>query len=240
MLSKKQLEQEKEYKFPYHHLLRRGMPRGIEYFSYLDIVIRLLKQYKNRIILDLGCGDGKGTKELSKSFKKIIGVDYSKQAISFAKAFSLNVNFKVIDFTKTKIPKLKCDVIVCIEVMEHIKPDKLSIFIRNIANVLKKRGIVIISTPTTNLKLAKKHYQHFNEKKLDDLFKEFFHKKTVMYHSNKYAFFLFFLLRGVVTNRWYDINISLMNYILLKFYKLFVEKANRSNGLRIIYVCEKK
>jgi SAM-dependent methyltransferase len=241
MLSKEQEKQEEEYEFPYHHLLKRNMVRGIEYFSYLDIIINVLKKTGSKIILDLGCGDGKGTKELSKFFDRLVGIDYSKRAILFAKAFSPNIEFKTFDFTeKIEIFKSSFDAVVCMEVLEHIKPNKLKIFIENISKVLKKGGTVIITTPTPNFRLEEKHYQHFTEEKLDKLFENNFNKKKVICHSKKSAYFLFFILRGIITNRYYDFNISLLNYLLFKFYKLFVEKANKSNGQRIIYVCKKK
>ncbi|MBW2996327.1 class I SAM-dependent methyltransferase [Candidatus Woesearchaeota archaeon] len=240
MLSKEQEKQEREYEFPYHHLLKRKTARGIEYFSYLDIVITLLKKYNSKNILDLGCGDGRGTKELSHFFKRVEGVDYSERAISFAKAFSPNINFKVIDFSKEiNEYNLNFDSVVCIEVIEHIKSDILKMFIRNISKVLKKKGIVIITTPTFKMRLPKKHYQHFNEEKLESLFGKEFHKNEVVYHSNKYFYFLFFVFRGLLTNRFYDFNISFINYLLFKFYKLFVEKASKSNGQRIICVFER-
>ncbi|MDC0376153.1 class I SAM-dependent methyltransferase [Pelagibacteraceae bacterium] len=39
-------------------------------------------------IVDVGCGDGRITKELSETFntKKILGIDYSSKAINLAKA----------------------------------------------------------------------------------------------------------------------------------------------------------
>ena len=180
-LSKKQLKQEKEYKIPYHHLLKKGELRGIEYFSYLDIIIKLLKEYNQKTILDVGCGDGKITKELNKHFKNVVGVDYSRRAISFAKRFSPNTHFEVIDFTK-EINKSKFCAVVCIEVLEHIELRKLKVFVSNISKIIKKKGVVIVTTPTTNLKLQDKHYQHFNEKKLDCLISKFFIKNKVIYH----------------------------------------------------------
>ncbi len=240
-LSKEQLEQEKEYKIPYHHLLKKGELRGIEYFSYLDIIIRLLKEYNPEKILDVGCGDGRVAKELNKHFKNIVGVDYSRRAISFAKRFSPNVPFGVIDFTKEiNKYKSKFGAVVCVEVLEHIQPQKLGMFVDNISKTLKKEGVVIVTTPTTNLKLQQKHHQHFNEKKLDYLFSKSFIKKKVIYHSNKFTNLIFFIFRGVFTNRFYDIKIKPINLTISKFYRLFVEKANESNGQRIIYVCEKK
>jgi len=241
MLSKKQEIQEQEYAFPYHHLLKRKELRGIEYFSYLDTVIKLIQKQKNPFVLDLGCGDGKGTKEFKKFFKKVSGIDYSKMAISFARAFSPNIDFKVFDFTQktNKLPP-QYQIVVCMEVIEHIPPEKLENFAENIAKVLQPEGKIIITTLTTNLKVAKKHYQHFNEKKLDHLLEKYFQKEGVTYQSNKYSYFLFFLLRGILTNRYYDFNLPLINHFLSKLHKLLVEKATSKTGRRIVYIGKKK
>lgn len=240
MLSGKQSKQEQEYQIPYHYLFERKLHRGIHYFSYLDIVIALLKYYKNKKILDVGCGEGRGTFEISKTCKNIEGVDYSKRAIAFAQAFAPSIKFNVIDFTKSILMEQKFDAAISIEVFEHIPPEKLKVFVSNISKVVKKGGIFVLTTPTPNTQISKKHYQHFTEEKLDKVLNRLFKKRKVIYHSNKYWNILFIILRGFLFSRYHSINFKFLNYFLYKFYKLFVERANKANGGRIIYLCEKK
>ena len=49
------------------------------------------------------------------------------------------------------LPK-KCDVIVSMEVLEHILPSKTNIFLENIYGNLKNKGYVIISSPNPDKK----------------------------------------------------------------------------------------
>ena len=59
-------------------------------------------------LIDVGCGDGRLIYEAIgyKKFSKLVGVDYSDKAISFAKIINNNCKFYRIDLT-TNISKLK-------------------------------------------------------------------------------------------------------------------------------------
>jgi len=240
MSTKKQILQEEEYIFPYHYLFKRKLHRGIHYFSYIDMIISLLNRYKiKRNILDLGCGDGRAALELSKNFKDVKGIDYSEKAIAFAKAFSSKVDYKVLNILKENIQD-KFDAVVCIEVIEHIDPSSLKRFIRKIVPFLKKNGILIITTPTPNMRMIEKHYQHFTKEKIDSYLPYEFEFLEDVYQTNKYWDKLFILLRGLLHTRFHSINFRLPNYLLYLFFKFLVEKANAKTGERIIYVCKRK
>ena len=64
-------------------------------------------------IIDIGCGDGKVTREIKASFpmKEVIGVDYSEKSLQFARAFSPHIPF----LTKTE---KQFDAFVLVEVFE--------------------------------------------------------------------------------------------------------------------------
>ena len=239
MKSKEQGLQEQEYKFPYHHLLNRDQPRGVEYFAYLDQAIRFLKKSNPSLVLDIGCGDGKSTQELDKHFEKVIGIDYSPKAISFAQAFSPQITFLNVNIVEDKIIQ-KGEAALCMEVIEHIPPNKLPEFIKAISKLLKPGSTLVITTPTTLLKIPKKHYQHFTEEKISLLLEKDFIKRKVIYHQKKNIHLLFFILRGILTNRWYNVNIRTLNRLLIILYTNLVRKASVSNGQRIIYVAEKR
>lgn len=100
------------------------------------------------MILDIGCGDGFFTNELTYIFpkSKVYGMDISKKAIKKA-----SIKYKKIKFVfgnseeKLPFPKNCFDLIFCGEIVEHIVDiDKFFIEIRK---VLKKDGLIIITTP---------------------------------------------------------------------------------------------
>lgn len=135
-------------------------------FTYGSLLL-LINRYvnPNTKILDLGCGVGTIDFYLSNKCNFVTCVDYSNKAIEIAKAnaeilgVSKNLIFLQKKFPEQKI-KGKYDIVLCIEILEHIVNDKLAIL--NVKNLLSNNGIVIISVPSINsplykLKLAKRH-----------------------------------------------------------------------------------
>lgn len=107
---------------------------------------------KNKKILDLGCGSGYGSKILSKNEKLIIGADYSKHSINYAKKKynSEKIFFVTLDACskkeiEKKLKKSYFDLIISFDVIEHL--EKYFDFLENITYLIKKEGVVIIGCP---------------------------------------------------------------------------------------------
>jgi 2-polyprenyl-3-methyl-5-hydroxy-6-metoxy-1,4-benzoquinol methylase len=137
-------------------------------FNYLYKTLRksILKYKKDMSILDIGCGNGYLTKKITKGFKNIVAIDNSKSAIKFAKKkYKGNVKFINVDLNNYIIKK-KFNIILLIEVIEHIYlPD---LFLKKIAKLMNKNSILIISTPYHGylknlvISLLNKFDSHFN------------------------------------------------------------------------------
>ncbi len=160
--------QEKEYNFPYHYLdiyspIYRVL--GFERVLLLEFVAELCLKQKPHSLLDVGCGDGRFLYEMRKRNIKCEGVDVSKRAINFAKAFNPENTFYIENIITSRVKK-KYDLITCLEVIEHLPPEELPQFILSLKKRLTKKGKIIITVPTTNIPVAKKHYQHFTDEKI--------------------------------------------------------------------------
>ncbi|NTV24573.1 MAG: class I SAM-dependent methyltransferase, partial [Nanoarchaeota archaeon] len=193
-LSKNQKVQEDQYSFPYHYAdLLAEIYRGIYYVHYLDLLRKVKKLAgtdQKKTIIDAGCGDGRLCFELSKGKSKIIGLDYSKKALAFARAFSPSVEFREHDLTK-KID-LKGDTVILMETLEHIRLNDVEKVIENVAGMLETGGRLIITVPSKNLKLADKHYQHFDEESLKRHLSRWFNvEKIEGYHRKGFPKFMF-------------------------------------------------
>ena len=72
-------------------------------------------------IIDAACGTGYGSNLLAKKAKSVLGIDYSKEAILFAKANyqSKNITFKVDNILNFNFKK-KYDAIITLETLEHL------------------------------------------------------------------------------------------------------------------------
>lgn len=110
---------------------------------------------KDKIVADIGCGAGYGAEILSKAgARKIYGCDLSKQAIEFARRrFNKWGEFSVQNAVDLKeYPDRFADVVILSEVLEHVKEYNVERrAIEELKRVTKSGGIIIISTPNTEL-----------------------------------------------------------------------------------------
>lgn len=123
------------------------------------------KDTKKLTLLDAGCGMGLASIYWSSKFKKVFGVDLDKEKIEEAKILAKdnhikNVSFKSADLLKGNFTKEKFDVVICFEVIEHVKDHKK--LIKTFSRRLKKGGEIILSFPSNSYisALAQKSLKH--------------------------------------------------------------------------------
>ena len=108
--------------------------------------------FKNKKILDLGCGGGILSESLAEEGAELIAIDQSKKLINEAKKRAKLKNFKINYQCKSiknlKEKKMKFDIIICLEVIEHVEDYKN--FLKFTFECLKKNGIIIFSTINRN------------------------------------------------------------------------------------------
>jgi ubiquinone/menaquinone biosynthesis C-methylase UbiE len=103
---------------------------------------------QNKIVLDVPCGMGWGTSLIS-GYKKCFGVDIDKGSIIEAnkKYKSSNLFFKEGNLTQIPFDDNFFDVLICLEGFEHITFLEGQKFLLEAKRVLKKEGLLILSTP---------------------------------------------------------------------------------------------
>lgn len=101
-------------------------------------------------VIDIGCGAGYGSYELSKYAQNVLGIDIATEAIEFAKTNyqSLNLNFQVSDCRDIHL-RNEYDVAVSFEVIEHI--DDIASYLNSVKSTLKEMGTFIVSTPNKKM-----------------------------------------------------------------------------------------
>lgn len=102
---------------------------------------------KDKIVLDIASGEGYGSNLISRVAKQVIGVDIDELAVQHAneKYKSANLFFKQGNAASIPLDNESVDVLVSFETLEH--HDKHDEMMQEVKRLLRKDGILIISTP---------------------------------------------------------------------------------------------
>jgi ubiquinone/menaquinone biosynthesis C-methylase UbiE len=111
-----------------------------------ELVKNLLRGIKPENILDIGCGTGETLSFLKKLYSKadLYGIDMSQKAVKYTKQKG-HRNVYRGDSIKLPFKNNFFDVVLFLDVLEHIQNDKKAI--NEAKRVLKKNGIIIITAP---------------------------------------------------------------------------------------------
>ena len=105
-------------------------------------------------VLDIGCGGGLLCEPMARLGANVLGIDVVEKNIKVAslhaKEMDLNIKYRHISAEELIKEKLAFDVILNMEVIEHV--ENPGFFIDICANLLKKGGLMFCSTINKNLK----------------------------------------------------------------------------------------
>lgn len=142
---------------------------GNKNFTY-SYMLKIIKQFlrKEMKVLDIGCGVGTIDFYLAKKCRLITGVDYSCKAIKMAELNAQKLGIlENLKFYQRKFPEQgiwgKYDMVLCLEVLEHIKDDQLAV--EKIKKLLCKNGVALFSVPSLNSPLYKLGLAKWHDKK---------------------------------------------------------------------------
>ena len=142
---------------------------------------------KDSLVIEVGSGEGYGANLLSKAGMKVIGLDVDSETIEHArqKYGSRNCSYKVYDGVQLPFENDSIDVVICLQVIEHVQDDRN--FISQIWRVLKKEGIFMLTTPNgatrltrTGRPLNRFHLREYRADELERLLKSFFPHVTLL------------------------------------------------------------
>lgn len=188
-----------------------------QYFLEKIKTIRQLTGKQNPKILDIGCGWGDFLTVVKQSGLGYLGVDESNAAIEICRSKGLNCK---------KHPSGRFSAITCFQVIEHIK-NPLS-FLKNCRKMLKKNGVILITTPNNDSPERKKagsnwsvyntdsHFVFYNKKNLAGLLiKAGFKNVKVETDEPRYLSF------GYLLSRFNELSLNNFFGLLNPFFKIF-------------------
>ncbi len=113
-------------------------------------VIQEYSEMKQLSILEIGCGCGRITKNLSGWFKRVEAVDISKGNLKIAmqNVSAENVNFKLIESVEDYGELSQADVVYSCLVLQHNCPPVIEYLIGAMFDALNAKGLVIFQVPT--------------------------------------------------------------------------------------------
>ncbi len=136
---------------------------------------------KNKIVLDIACGEGYGSFLISKVASYVYGVDIDEASVTHAKnkyeKANGNICFKNGSTSNIPLEDNSVDVVVSFETIEH--HDEHEQMMKEIKRVLKRDGILLISSPDKSYydQLVSHNPFHIKELSLDEfqqLIKKYF------------------------------------------------------------------
>ena len=123
-----------------------------------------MKYCKNKTVLEIGSGSGYGANRIADVATSVLCIDKDKTSIEKSKTIFQKKN---IQFACTSIecfhPRQKFDVIISLQVIEHISPKHLDQYLRTIQKSLKPDGVCIFSTPNASRSSYNENPYHFTE-----------------------------------------------------------------------------
>lgn len=157
----------------------------------------IAKPYIKGDLLELGCGEGRGIRELAPLANKYTAIDKIEEVID-----ELSAEFPDHEFRQGHFPPLpyedeSFDTIVSFQVIEHIKNDHL--FLKEIARILKPDGTALISTPNIKMTLSRNpwHIREYTAEQLENIALKYFSEvdmqgvagseKVMAYHEENRA-----------------------------------------------------
>lgn len=111
----------------------------------VEATIRTKKKVGPIRILDAGCGTGR-MMEILQKYGNVTGIDYSPDAIRYAKERGLP-NIVEGDLNTYTFKNEACDVIVCLDVLYHSAIKNDLAVVEKFRQALKKDGLLIINLP---------------------------------------------------------------------------------------------
>ncbi|MBN1919714.1 MAG: class I SAM-dependent methyltransferase [Anaerolineae bacterium] len=122
----------------YHIALDPDWPYLPVYIAKLEVIHKVMRTVsKEAHILDLGCGEGVLVNELRQQGYAAWGLDlnYASEAVQRG------------NLLETGFPMASQDVVLCLDVLEHLSVEQQAPAITEIARILKPGGRLILSVP---------------------------------------------------------------------------------------------
>ncbi|MFP4497101.1 MAG: class I SAM-dependent methyltransferase [Vulcanimicrobiota bacterium] len=134
--------------------LQREKDRFTTVNSFVEEFVRILKEEKKKLVLDLGCGIGRHALYLNQRGLEVIGYDISSETLEIAEQHALERKMK-IDFVQGDYMDLPFgngvfDAVLSIDTLHHDFLENIIRSFREVFRVLKPEGLFCVNLLSTS------------------------------------------------------------------------------------------
>lgn len=126
---------------PYYEILE-----GRNWETELGLVASVLRRYKSRSVVDLGCGTGRHVRELASLGFDATGIDLSSECINFAKKWARregsDARFITGNYYQHPFGK-KFDAALCLNWSIPVKDAEITRYLTNVSTIIRNGGVLI-------------------------------------------------------------------------------------------------
>jgi len=128
---------------------------------------------ENKVVLDIACGCGMGSKMFSSRAQSVKGYDIDPETIEFAQKYYSDekIKYEVGDICNIPEENATFDTVISVETFEHVNDAEK--MISEVHRVLKEKGIWCFTTPNgvryPDHSVVKFHVKHYTESNLYDM-----------------------------------------------------------------------
>ena len=149
---------------------RRNIPAFLSFAIHLEAYRRAVQFCAGKRVLDVGSFIGYGEKVLAPHVQEAVAIDNDAAAIETARRNCdlSNVRFKHVMAGRLPFPDGAFEIVLGFQVIEHLRPGELNVFLRELKRVTNQGGILILVTPNRAFRLLpfqcpfnREHYQEF-------------------------------------------------------------------------------
>jgi O-antigen biosynthesis protein len=120
-------------------------------------------------VVDIPCGMGWGT-SLIRGARSLTGLDISAEAIVEARErYGEHADFEVGDMSHVGVGDRCCDVLSCLEGIEHVPVEVGEKFLAEAHRILRPNGLMLLSSPYCRMKAHSGNPYHIHEYRPDEI-----------------------------------------------------------------------
>ena len=151
-----------------------------------------------KVVLDAACGEGYGTYLLSQKASMVMGIDIDPTTVDSARERYQKENIQFVTGSIGFLPfeDHTFDIVVSFETIEHVEEELQNAFMNEIIRVLKRDGVLIMSTPNravyTDLVHGENmhHVKEFYAEEYGSFLTRYFKCATFYYQSPQVGYFI--------------------------------------------------